>query len=132
MLGLKLIIVVLDNGGFGCINRLQQATGGAPFNNLFETARHAALPEIDLARHAASLGATAEKVANLAELEAALERARAADRTYAIVIETDPAAATAAGGAWWDVAVPEASPRPEARDLRAAYEAARDKQRLGD
>ncbi|MDH3919269.1 MAG: 3D-(3,5/4)-trihydroxycyclohexane-1,2-dione acylhydrolase (decyclizing), partial [Rhodospirillales bacterium] len=132
MLGLKLIVVVLDNGGFGCINRLQQATGGTPFNNLFETARHTALPEIDLARHAASLGATAERVANLAELEAALDRARAADRTTAIVIETDPAAATAAGGAWWDVAVPEVSPRPEARDLRAAYEAAREKQRLGD
>jgi 3D-(3,5/4)-trihydroxycyclohexane-1,2-dione acylhydrolase (decyclizing) len=132
MLGLKLIIVVLDNGGFGCINRLQQATGGAPFNNLFETARHAALPDIDLAKHAASLGATAERVADLAEFDAALERARAADKTTAIVIETDPAAATAAGGAWWDVAVPEVSPRPEARDLRAAYEAAREKQKLGD
>ncbi len=132
MLGLKLIVVVLDNGGFGCINRLQQATGGAPFNNLFETARHTALPEIDLAKHAASLGAAAEKVANLAELEVALDRARAADRTTAIVIETDPTAATAAGGAWWDVAVPEVSPRPEARDLRAAYEMAREEQRLGD
>jgi 3D-(3,5/4)-trihydroxycyclohexane-1,2-dione acylhydrolase (decyclizing) len=132
MLGLKLIIVVLDNGGFGCINRLQQATGGAPFNNLFETARHAALPDIDLAGHAASLGAEAEKVANLTELEAALERARAAERTTAIVIETDPAAATAAGGAWWDVAVPEVSPRSGMHDVRAAYEAAREKQRLGD
>src|SRR5438034_1152026 len=34
MLGHKLIVVVLDNRGFGCINRLQQACGGAPFNNL--------------------------------------------------------------------------------------------------
>ncbi len=40
MLGLKLVIVVLDNTGFGCINRLQMATGGANFNNLFR--RHAA------------------------------------------------------------------------------------------
>ena len=30
MLGYKIIVVVLDNRGFGCINRLQQATGGAP------------------------------------------------------------------------------------------------------
>ncbi len=36
MLGKKLIIVVLDNRGYGCINRLQQACGGAPFNNLFD------------------------------------------------------------------------------------------------
>ncbi len=34
MLGLKLTIVVLDNGGFGCIDRLQRATGGEAFNNL--------------------------------------------------------------------------------------------------
>ena len=40
MLGVKLIIVVNDNRGFGCINRLQHATGGEPFNNLL--ARHAA------------------------------------------------------------------------------------------
>src|SRR5260370_2489482 len=33
-MGLKLPIVVLDNRGFGCINRLQQSLGGEPFNNL--------------------------------------------------------------------------------------------------
>src|SRR5579864_3525332 len=33
-MGMKLTIVLLDNGGFGCINRLQQASGGEPFNNL--------------------------------------------------------------------------------------------------
>ena len=36
MLGMKLTIVVLDNRGFGCINRLQMATGGANFNNLLK------------------------------------------------------------------------------------------------
>ena len=59
MLGRKLIIVVLDNRGFGCISRLQQATGGAPFNNLFKDALHETLPEIDFVAHAASLGAKA-------------------------------------------------------------------------
>ncbi len=44
MLGLRLTIVVLDNRGFGCINRLQRATGGESFNNLLEHARHAAMP----------------------------------------------------------------------------------------
>ena len=47
MLGQKLIIVVNDNRGFGCINRLQQATGGAPFNNLLRDVRHEAMPEVD-------------------------------------------------------------------------------------
>ena len=40
MLGLKLIIVVNDNRGFACINRLQRATGGESFNNLLRDARH--------------------------------------------------------------------------------------------
>src|SRR2546430_2557719 len=35
-LGMKLIVIVLDNGGFGCIERLQRQTGNASFNNLLE------------------------------------------------------------------------------------------------
>ena len=131
MLGLKLTIVVLDNRGFGCINRLQRATGGESFNNLLEHTRHATLPEIDFRAHAASLGAIAEKAASLAELEEALRRARAADRTSVIVIDTDPLAATEAGGHWWDVAVPEVSARAEVRAARAAYDTALQSQRLG-
>ena len=122
MLGLKLVVLVLDNRGFGCINRLQQATGGRPFNNLLDDARHVVESDIDFAAHAASLGAISEKVANLTQFEVALERAAAADRSYVIVIETDPAASTEAGGAWWDVAVPEVSERDQVRAARAAYE----------
>jgi len=131
-LGLKLVIVVLDNGGFGCISRLQQATGGAPFNNLAADIRRVAPVAVDFRAHAESLGAVAETVSGIAELEAALTRARAAPRTAVVVIETDPAAATAAGGHWWDVAVPETSDRAEVRAARAVYETSRVAQRLGD
>jgi 3D-(3,5/4)-trihydroxycyclohexane-1,2-dione acylhydrolase (decyclizing) len=132
LLGLKLTIVVLDNRGFGCINRLQRACGGESFNNLFGDTRHEALPEIDFAGHAASLGAHAEKVASLAELEASVARARSADRTSVIVIETDPMIATEAGGTWWDVAVPEVSERDEVRKARKGYETALDRRNLDD
>ncbi|HXQ46106.1 MAG TPA: thiamine pyrophosphate-dependent enzyme, partial [Caulobacteraceae bacterium] len=125
MLGLKLTIVVLDNGGFGCINRLQQAVGSEPFNNLFADARHETLPAIDFAAHAASLGALSETVDGVAGLEAAMVRARAAERTYVIVIATDPAQSTEAGGAWWDVAVPEISKRTAVARARKAYDANR-------
>jgi 3D-(3,5/4)-trihydroxycyclohexane-1,2-dione acylhydrolase (decyclizing) len=47
-LGAKLTIVVLDNRGFGCINRLQRGTGGEPFNNLLPDAA----PRVDFAAHA--------------------------------------------------------------------------------
>jgi len=47
------------------------------------------------------------------------------------VIDTDPVATTADGGAWWDVAVPEVSERPQVREARQAYVAATRKQRTG-
>jgi 3D-(3,5/4)-trihydroxycyclohexane-1,2-dione acylhydrolase (decyclizing) len=126
MLDAKLIIVLLDNRGYGCINRLQQATGSAPFNNMFDDCvqgSHGA-PRIDFAAHARALGAIAEHVADIAGLEAAMERARAADRTYLISIDTDHTRTTDEGGVWWDVAVPEVSTREAVRDARAGYETA--------
>jgi 3D-(3,5/4)-trihydroxycyclohexane-1,2-dione acylhydrolase (decyclizing) len=132
LLGMKLTIVVLDNRGFGCIDRLQRSVGVESFNNLLAATRHKALPEVDFAAHARSLGAHAEKVAGIGELETALARARQADRTSVIVIDTDPALSTDAGGFWWDVAVPEVSHRGEVRAARAAYDSARGAQRLGD
>jgi 3D-(3,5/4)-trihydroxycyclohexane-1,2-dione acylhydrolase (decyclizing) len=124
MLGKKLIIVVLDNQGYGCINRLQQACGGEPFNNLFDDCAQGpdGTPRIDFAAHAASLGALAENVKTIPQLEAAMARARAADRTYLICIETDPDRTTTEGGCWWEVAVPEVSDREEVRKARHAYE----------
>lgn len=121
-MGVKLIVILLDNRGFGCINRLQQATGGAPFNNLLADTWQERPPEIDFVAHAASMGAGAEKVGSITELEAALTHARAADRSHVIVIDTDPAVSTEAGGAWWDVAVPEVSDRPSVAKARSTYE----------
>lgn len=132
MLGLKLTIVVLDNRGYGCINRLQRATGGESFNNLLKDARHEAMPEIDFTQHAASLGAIAEKVGGIAALERALKKARANKHTTVLVIDTDPMPSTEAGGAWWDVAVPEVSPRKQVRTARENYIKATRKQRLVD
>lgn len=125
MLGAKLIVVVLDNRGYGCINRLQQAVGSAPFNNLLDDCLHGpqGAPPIDFAAHARALGAQAEHVANIGEFEAAMQRARAAASTYLICIDTDPARTTEDGGCWWEVAVPEVSPRPAVRDARGRYEA---------
>ncbi|MCW6508891.1 3D-(3,5/4)-trihydroxycyclohexane-1,2-dione acylhydrolase (decyclizing) [Lichenifustis flavocetrariae] len=129
MLGLKLTIVLLDNGGYGCINRLQQECGGAPFNNLLVDTHHVTLPKIDFVAHARSLGAEAQKVASVSELEAAFEKSRAATVTQVILIDTDPGPSTDAGGFWWDVAVPEVSVRPQVQDAHAGYETKRKKQR---
>ena len=131
MLGAKLTIVVLDNAGYGCINRLQMATGGANFNNLLRDTHHVALPAIDFAGHAASMGAATRKVSSIGELESALKEMAAEERTTVIVIDTDPLVTTDEGGHWWDVAVPEVSERAEVLAARKGYEKALASQRIG-
>ena len=118
----KIVVILLDNRGFGCIHRLQEATGGRPFNNLLKDAPNGKQIDIDFVLHARGLGAGSEKVNGIAELEEALSRAKAAPASYVIVIETDPDVASDIGGHWWDVAVPEVSEREEVRAARAEYE----------
>ena len=132
MLGQKLILCVLDNRGFACINRLQRATGAESFNNLLRDAKHETLPAIDFCKHAESLGATAVKAASIAEFEAAFVKARKGAGTQVIVIDTNPMKSTDAGGTWWDVAVPEVSVRKQVNAARKNYEKARVVQRIGD
>ena len=124
MMGIDFTVVVTDNRGFGCINRLQMGTGGEQFNNLFEHAYDADHCRIDFAAHAASLGATSVKVADVAELEASLSRRGDIKGPYVVVIDTDPYPSTPEGGHWWEVAVPEVSDRPTVREARGAYETA--------
>jgi 3D-(3,5/4)-trihydroxycyclohexane-1,2-dione acylhydrolase (decyclizing) len=126
-MGAKITVVLLDNRGFGCINRLQRGTGGEPFNNLLSDAA----PFVDFAAHAAALGAEAVKVAGVAELEAALPEAFAAKRTQVIVIDTDPQAGTAEGGAWWEVPVTAAPATPAQKTARTSYETNRKRQGAG-
>ena len=128
--GHKFILVLCDNGGYAVINRLQEFKGGAPFNNLLEHSRRKKLVYVDFVKHAEAMGARAEEVASLGELEGALSRARAADRTTVIVTKTDPYTWTG-GDAWWDVGVPEVSDREEVRVAKAQHEAERKHQRVG-
>ncbi|WP_158773965.1 3D-(3,5/4)-trihydroxycyclohexane-1,2-dione acylhydrolase (decyclizing) [Cobetia sp. L2A1] len=123
MLGHKLTVVVLDNRGYGCINRLQHATGGAGFNNLLKDCRTVpeGAPKVDFAAHARALGCQAEQVTGIGELDAALERARASATTYVIALDTDPLPSTQEGGHWWEVAIPEVSERTEVRDAYQGY-----------
>jgi 3D-(3,5/4)-trihydroxycyclohexane-1,2-dione acylhydrolase (decyclizing) len=130
LLGRKLIVVVLDNRGYGCIQRLQLASGGTHFNNMLPdcVAEGGTLPHIDFALHARSLGAESVHVAGVAELQAAMVAARAATRTQVIVVDTTHTRTTDDGGCWWEVAIPEVSQRPEVGAAHAAYTAAKQQQ----
>lgn len=124
-------VVLTDNRGYGCINRLQIATGGAEFNNLYKDCAVADGPEIDFVAHARAMGAHAEKASGLADLAARIVAARGRTRPTVIVIETDPVPGTGAGGAWWDVAVPETG-SAQLETLREIYEANTTQQRAFD
>ena len=128
--GHKMIVVVCDNGGYAVIDRLQNFKGVPSFNNMFASSRVTHHTAVDFAKHAESMGAKAQTVSGIAELEQALERAKAADGTYVIVIKTDPAAWTP-GDAWWDVGVPAVSEREQVRKAAADHAEGKKKQRLG-
>ncbi len=129
MMGISFTVVVTDNRGFGCINRLQMGTGGAEFNNLLDHTIHDQPSAIDFAAHAAAMGAKSVKVASIAELEEALAKRGDTSGPYVIVIDTDPYPSTEPGGTWWEVGVPEVSERDEVNTARASYEARKSMQR---
>jgi 3D-(3,5/4)-trihydroxycyclohexane-1,2-dione acylhydrolase (decyclizing) len=128
--GHKLIVVVCDNGGFAVIDRLQTFKGSKSFNNLIADCRVENLAYVDFAKHAESMGAIAETVHSIGDLEDAFKRAKKNDRTTVIVIKVEAHQWTP-GDAWWDVGVPEVSKRKEVTKARAEHEAARSKQRVG-
>ena len=120
-MGVKLTVVLLDNGGFGCINRLQKATGGQPFNNLLaDSSTHPS--RVDFVAHARSLGARASKVESIEALQTALRSALQSPQSSVIVIETDPNRTPQIGGHWWDVAVAEVSDSADVRAARRDYQ----------
>jgi 3D-(3,5/4)-trihydroxycyclohexane-1,2-dione acylhydrolase (decyclizing) len=122
--GAKLTVVLCDNGGYAVIRRLQVAQGGVAFNNMWDDidTRGSTTPmPVDFAAHARSLGAAVAEVATIAELEEALAKARHAERSTVIVLRTDPDVWTG-GDAWWEVGVPEVSPRLEVQAARSQYD----------
>ena len=130
MMGLPFTVVLTDNRGYGCINRLQQGTGGAPFNNMLDDSYHVHPLKLDFVAHAGSMGAHVVKADGIAALEAAMQQAKTALVPTVIVIDTDAGPGTGAGGTWWDVAVPEVSERAEVAAARAGYVAGQGRQVL--
>ncbi len=116
-------IVLTDNRGYGCINRLQQECGGAEFNNMYKDSNIEVQPEIDFVAHAASMGAHAVKAAGIGELEVELVKARTRNIPTVIVIDTEAETGAGIGGAWWDVAVPEVGDTEKLKQARERYEA---------
>jgi 3D-(3,5/4)-trihydroxycyclohexane-1,2-dione acylhydrolase (decyclizing) len=133
--GYKLIVVLVDSGGFASIGGLSRAVGSGGFGTDYRYRNQQtgqldgpALP-VDLAANAESLGARVFRASDRASLDRALSDARAADRTAVVSVPVDPSARVPGYGAWWDVAVSEVSEQPDVQRARAEYETERKKQR---
>lgn len=128
--GHKMILIVCDNGGYAVINRLQNAKGGASFNNLIKDCRVKEPFPVDFGKHAESMGALSRHVESLADLGAAMDWAQSNDRTTVITIVSDAFTWTP-GDAWWDVGVPQISERPQVDAASKDQLAGRQRQRVG-
>ncbi len=129
----KLIVIVLDNGGFAVINKLQNNTGNESFNNLIaDTPTASTQVGVDFEAHAAAMGALSETVSNPSELGDAFKRAKAATRTSVIVMKVDPYEGwTEEGHTWWEVGTPQVSDSARVSEAHSDWESSRDKQRKG-
>jgi 3D-(3,5/4)-trihydroxycyclohexane-1,2-dione acylhydrolase (decyclizing) len=133
--GVKIIIVLVDNHGFGSIGSLSRSLGQGGFGTGYRFRSKASGQldgeplTVDFAANARSLGAHALTASTLAELKEALSKAKTLDRTTVIVVETDPAVSVPGYESWWDVAVAEVSEMESVRDARARYVEERKRER---
>lgn len=129
----KLIIIVLDNGGFAVINKLQNNTGNASYNNLLSDCPTIVKPfPVDFAAHARAMGADTENVSSPAELQAAFLRAKQSENTTVIVMPVEPYDSwTEQGHTWWEVGTPEVSNSAAVDEAHTLWEAGRSAQRQG-
>jgi 3D-(3,5/4)-trihydroxycyclohexane-1,2-dione acylhydrolase (decyclizing) len=137
---LKIIIVLIQNHGYASIGALSDTVGSQRFgtkyrfrddsHNGFESGEP--LP-VDLAANAESLGIDVIRVEPspdvIADLTAAVARAKASDTSTLIHINSDPLLFAPDGGGWWDVPVAEVSTLESTQRAREEYEEGRTKQR---
>jgi 3D-(3,5/4)-trihydroxycyclohexane-1,2-dione acylhydrolase (decyclizing) len=132
MLNVPFTVVLTDNRGYGCINRLQQACGGEEFNNMYKDSLGETPPEIDFAAHARAMGAVAVKVDGITGLESELARKPGRRGPRILVVDTEAVTGAGVGGGWWDVVVPEVGDTENLRAARKNYDESAALQRAFD
>jgi 3D-(3,5/4)-trihydroxycyclohexane-1,2-dione acylhydrolase (decyclizing) len=132
---IKIIIVLVDNKGFGSIGGLSRSLGMGGFGTSYRerSAKSGQLDgefiEVDYAASVRSLGAHAIKAGSLKELKSALEQAKKMDRITVVVVETQPGVGVPGYDSWWDVAVAEVSQTEAVQKTRVQYVEARKRER---
>jgi 3D-(3,5/4)-trihydroxycyclohexane-1,2-dione acylhydrolase (decyclizing) len=123
--GLKIIVVVLDNAGFHCIDNLQASQGITKFGNELRrrdpgTGRLTGpLVPLDFAKNGESYGAKGYPVTSLDQLRSAVKSALAGTVSTVIDVKVTPKSMTGGYESWWRVGTAQVSENP------AVVEAAR-------
>ena len=138
--GYKLTIILMDNDGHKSIGSLSRSLGQDGFGTRFvfpdgdglptdeEGEEVRALP-VDLAMNARSLGAHVIECSDYDGFVAALENAKASERTAVIYVENDRYVGVPAYNTWWDVPVAEVSERDSVNAAREEWSEMRTKER---
>jgi len=124
--GRKIIVVVLDNSGFQCIDNLQISQGIIHFGNEWRS-RDASTGgltgpsiKVDFAKNAESWGAVGLRAHNVAEFREAVKSALAEKGPVVIDAKVTPKSMTTGYDSWWRVGTAEVSDNPDV--VKAAAE----------
>ena len=139
--GVKLIVILLDNGGYKSIGALSRSLGQDGFGTRFIHPKDGQLAgdsagadvaplEIDYAANARSLGATVITALTTDDFAAALRAARANEKTTVIYVKSDRLVGVPGYESWWDVQVAEVSEMSSVQEARQAWETMRAKERF--
>jgi 3D-(3,5/4)-trihydroxycyclohexane-1,2-dione acylhydrolase (decyclizing) len=142
---IKLIIILIDNHGFGSIGALSRSIGSEGFGTryLYRDEANDQIPDdsvpfsdavesylpLDLAKNAESLGATVLRASSIEDLKNALEAAKEQPCTTVIYVETDRYAGVPGYESWWDVPIAEVSEVESVRQAYADYSEAKKRER---
>ncbi|MCH8288491.1 MAG: 3D-(3,5/4)-trihydroxycyclohexane-1,2-dione acylhydrolase (decyclizing) [Candidatus Marinimicrobia bacterium] len=123
----KLIIILVDNHGYGSIDGLSKSLGSMGFGNKLrrrdpKTEKLTGdFLEIDFVENVISLGAEGIRAGTREEFDSALKKARGNEKTTAIIIELEPSDVPGYES-WWDVPIAEVSEMQTVQQARKEYE----------
>jgi 3D-(3,5/4)-trihydroxycyclohexane-1,2-dione acylhydrolase (decyclizing) len=134
--GVDLLVVLVQNQGFGSIGALSESLGSQRFGTRYRFRSPGSgrldgdvLP-VDLAANAESLGVRVLRASGIEDFRTKLAEARAHTGGPVLVhVETDPLVPAPDSEAWWDVPVAEVAQLDSTVQAHKAYEAAKAGQR---
>jgi 3D-(3,5/4)-trihydroxycyclohexane-1,2-dione acylhydrolase (decyclizing) len=124
----KMIIILVNNHGFGSINNLSLSLGSKGFGNQYKKREIDTNDytgdriHVDYIAHAKSMGIDAVRVQEKNEFENALNKARKNTNSILIEVLVDKNIRVPGYGAWWDVPVAEVSASEKVKEVRVQYD----------